>query len=238
MNRARAILGRALAKSDARWRDQQMTASATKLRGVSPTINTMNSQEFKQQAEAKTGHEVAKAIVDFMADCGPGAADVNTFNLGLALEYVYRPLPRFWRDFDMATLVDAISKRYPEWRGSVHESDRTAEDVLREVEEILHCHTFDEANAEMLMALPKHARPTDSEAASRWICAELRKRKLEAELRFAQRDGNRCGEGALQELHCLECAADGVEFERIGTSVARTWRNRVLAERQKDGRNA
>jgi hypothetical protein len=90
----------------------------------------------------------------------------------------------------------------------------------------------------MMMALPQKYRPTDNEAASAWIRAELRRRNLDAELRFAERDGMRSGEGALQELHCLERAARGIDFERVGTSVARTWRNRVLAERQKDGCNA
>jgi hypothetical protein len=198
----------------------------------------MNTQEPNQRVETKAGNEVAKAIVEFMADCGLGATDVSAFNVGLALEYVYRPLPRFWRDFDMAALVDAISERFPEWRSAVQKPDWTGDDELREVEEILHCHAFDEANAEMMMALPEQARPTDDEAASDWIRAELRERKLEAELRFAERDGNRCGVGALQELHCLESAANGVEFERLGTGVARHWRKQVLAESQNGGKNA
>jgi hypothetical protein len=195
----------------------------------------MNIQQPIQQAEAKTGHEVAKAIVDFMADCGLEDADVNAGHLYFAFEFAYRPLPRFWRDFDMEALVEAISERFPNWRSAVEKPDWNADDVLREVEEVLRSNAFDEANAEMMMGVPKHARPTEWQAAADWICAELRKRKLEAELRFAERLGKRCGEGALQELHCLERIASGIEFERIGTSVARTWRNRVLAERQKGG---
>ncbi|WMY10903.1 hypothetical protein [Paraburkholderia phenoliruptrix] len=198
----------------------------------------MSTEEPNQRAATNAHNEVAKTIVDFMTDCGLRDADVNAGNLSLAFEYAYRPLPRFWRDFDLTALVAALSERFPVWRSAVQKPDRTAEDVLREVQEILYCHAFDEANAEMLISLPKPARPTEREVASSWICAELRKRKLDAELRFAQRDGERCGEGALQELHCLECATNGVEFERLGTQVARTWRNRVLAERQKSGRSA
>jgi hypothetical protein len=193
----------------------------------------MSTTELSQQTATKNFHEVARTIVEFMTDCGLQDADVNAGNLSLAFEYGYRPLPTFWRDFDLTALLEAMSERFPNWRSAVQRRDQTAEEVLRQVQEILHCHAFDEANAEMLMALPKHARPTDSEAASRWIRAELLKRKLEAELRFAQRDGNRCGGAALQELHCLECAANDVEFERIGTGVARTWRNRALAERKR-----
>ncbi|MEN8503606.1 MULTISPECIES: hypothetical protein [Paraburkholderia] len=198
----------------------------------------MNIVEPNQQAATNNFHEVARTIVDFMTDCGLRDADVNAGNLNLAFEYAYRPLPRFWRDFDMATLVETLSERFPKWRSAVQRPDWTADDVLGELHEILHCHAFDEANAEMMMALPQQARPTDREAASAWICEELRRRNLDVELERAERDGMRCGEGALQELHCLECAASGIEFERIGTSVARTWRNRVLAERRNDGCNA
>jgi hypothetical protein len=200
-----------------------------------PNRKNMSTTELSQQTATNNFHEVARTIVEFMTDCGLQDAGVNAGHLSLAFEYAYRPLPRFWRDFDLTALVEAISERFPNWPSAVQKPDRTADDVLREVAEILHCHAFDEANAEMIVALPKHARPMEREAASRWIRAELRKRKLGAELRFAQREGERCGEGALQELHCLECAANGVEFERIGTSVARAWRNRALAERQKSG---
>ncbi|CAD6516398.1 hypothetical protein LMG28140_00773 [Paraburkholderia metrosideri] len=79
-------------------------------------------------------------------------------------------------------------------------------------------------------------------------------------LRVAERLVKSCGGGALQELHCLECAdrvtrgarlyqtlliwpyavapaiaASGVKFEGLRTEVARHWRSRVLAEQQKDG---
>ena len=198
----------------------------------------MSIKDPNQQAATNTHNEVYRTIVDFMNDCGLGDADVNAGHLFFAFEFAYRPLPRFWRDFDMPALVEAISERFPNWRSAVQEPNRSADDVLREVEEFLHSNAFDEANAEMMMGVPKHARPTEWQAAADWICAELRKRKLEAELRFAERLGKRCGEGALQELHCLERIASGIQFERIGTSVARTWRNRVLAERQKGDQNA
>lgn len=195
----------------------------------------MSIKELNQQAATNTRNEVAKTIVDFMTDCGLGAADVNAGHLHLAFEFAYRPLPRFWRDFDMEALVEAISERFPDWRSAVQKPDRSADDVLREIEEILHSNAFDEANAEMMLSVPEQARPTDRVAAADWICAELRRRKLGAELKFAERLGKDCGEGALQELHCLESAANGVEFERLGTEIARVWRSRVLAERQNAG---
>ncbi|RKR36215.1 hypothetical protein [Paraburkholderia sp. BL17N1] len=198
----------------------------------------MSIIETNQKPGTNTRNEVANAIVDFMSDCGLRDADVNAGHLFLAFEFAYRPLPRFWREFDFPALVEAITERFPNWRSAVQKPDRNADDALREVEEILHSNAFDEANAEMMMRLPTHARPTEWQEAADWICEELRKRKLGAELSFAERLGKRCGEGALQELHCLERIANGVSFERIGTGVARTWRNRALAERQKDGCNA
>jgi hypothetical protein len=198
----------------------------------------MNIKEPNQQATSNTHNEVAKTIVDFMSDCGLVDADVNAGHLYLALEFAYKPLPRFWRDFDMPALVEAISERIPNWRSAVQKPDRSADDVLREVEEVLRSNAFDEANAEMMMGLPPHARPTERQAAADWIYTELSNQKLGAEPRFAERLGKHCGEGALQELYCLECIANGIEFERIGTSVARTWRNQALAERQKDSCNS
>ncbi|KXU85218.1 hypothetical protein CR51_40950 [Caballeronia megalochromosomata] len=79
----------------------------------------------------------------------------------------------------------------------------------------------------MMMALPLNARPRDRETASEWIFSELQERNLERELRYGQRDGNRCGEGALQILQCVERAALGIACERLGTQVARSIRSRL-----------
>jgi len=100
---------------------------------------------------------------------------------------------------------------------------------MHEVKEMLACHAFDEANAELMMALPLKARPQDRNTASEWIFSELKKRNLKRELRYAQRDGNRCGEGALQILQCIERAALGIVCERLGTQVARSILSRCLA---------
>jgi hypothetical protein len=181
------------------------------------------------QDATNTYTEVAETVVSFMVDCGLKDADVNPSHLSLAFEYAYKPLPRFWRDFDIATVIKAVSARFPDWRSAVRTHNQTAEVVLREVEDILRCHAFDEANAEILMALPLQARPTEAQTATDWICAELRKKGLESELRFAERDGRRCGEGALEVVHSLEQAASGIAWERLGTQTARMVRDHMLA---------
>ena len=75
---------------------------------------------------------------------------------------------------------------------------------MREVKEVLRVNAFDDANAELIGALPVHERPVDWTSASEWICSEYRRKGQMAELAFAQRDGKRCGDGALDVLKCLE----------------------------------
>lgn len=189
----------------------------------------MQTAEAKQQVTANLYDEVATDVVEFMVDCGMNSGDVNVGNICCAFEYAYRPLPRFWRDFNFKAVLETIARQYPDWHTTATAGLQTAVDVLREVEEVLACHAFDEANAEMMMTLPLAARPRDSEAASECIFSELRKRRLEKELRFAQRDGNRCGESALEILQCIEQATLGIEYEKLGTRVARLIRSRHLA---------
>lgn len=189
----------------------------------------MNTAGPKHKAIENLYEQVANAVVEFMVDCGMNDDHVNVGNLCFAFEYAYRPLPRFWRDFDLKAVFEAITRQFPNWRAVAEGRQQLVDDVLREVEEVLACHAFDEANAEMMMALPLVARPGDREAATEWIFSELRKRKLEKELRFARRDGSRCGEGALEMLQCIEQAARGIEFERLGTKVARLIRSHHIA---------
>lgn len=189
----------------------------------------MQTEEPKQQTTGITGMEVANAVVEYMVDCGMNDDHVNVGNLCFAFEYAYRPLPRFWRDFDLETIIAAITHQYPDWRVAVEARQQSVDDVLRELNDVLSAHAFDEANAEMMMALPSAARPQNRAAASEWIFSELRNRRLENELRFARRDGSRCGEGALEILQCIEQAKLGIEFARLGTQVARLVRIRHLA---------
>ncbi|WP_165987003.1 hypothetical protein [Caballeronia sp. SBC1] len=189
----------------------------------------MQTAEPAQQAIENLYEKVAQDVVGFMVDCQMNDGHVNVGNLQFAFDYAYRPLLRFWRDFELKTVIEAVTRQYPHWHAVAETRQRTAVDVLREVEELLACHAFDEANAEMMMALPLTARPRDEDAASEWICSELRKRKLKRELRFAQQGGWRCGERAFEILHCIEEAKFGLEFWRLPTHVARTYRNRCLA---------
>ena len=76
-----------------------------------------------------------------------------------ALAYAYEPLPRFWRDFKLQPVFAAVSKQYPDWTSVTLRRDEKAQDVLRDVNALLERNAFDEANAEMLMALPALQRP-------------------------------------------------------------------------------
>jgi hypothetical protein len=154
-----------------------MTCSSTITINGSSIASTVNHQNA-----TNTYTEVARTVVAFMVDCKWKDSDVNASTLHLAFEYAYQPLPRFWRDFDLVTVIEAVSECFPEWRPTVQARNQAAAEVLREVEEFLHMNAADEANAEIMMALPPQVRPTDEQAAADWICAELEKRGLDSEL--------------------------------------------------------
>src|SRR5271170_731543 len=99
--------------------------------------NTMQTSKPKQLATKITGKEVANAVVEFMVDCGMNDDHVNVGNLCFAFEYAYRPLPRFWRDFDLKAVFEAITRQFPNWRAVAEGRQQPGDDVLREVEEVL-----------------------------------------------------------------------------------------------------
>ncbi|MBK5164810.1 hypothetical protein IQ291_10645 [Burkholderia sp. R-70211] len=88
--------------------------------------------------------------------------------------------------------------------------------------------SFDEANAEILLALAVGKRPETPSSAFAWIAAELARKGLAARLEFARPDDERCGEKALDVLYCLEQAKQGVVVERTGTIVAKAYRDAVM----------
>lgn len=63
--------------------------------------------QFKATREAHAG--TVDALVSFMNDCRFDASDLTAATLSLALEYVCQPHPRFWRDFNMAFLIRALT---------------------------------------------------------------------------------------------------------------------------------
>ncbi|MBU9631585.1 hypothetical protein KTE60_20065 [Burkholderia multivorans] len=162
-----------------------------------------------------------------MYDCQFGASDLTAATVSLALEYVYQPHPRFWRDFNVAFLVRALTLCVPDWRAAINSAGRAsrgATRLLADVEEYVRVNAFDEANAEMLRSLPVYMRPTDGHTAFEWLCAQFARKGVRKELEFARRDGDVCGDGALDMFHCLEEAAVGRNIERTGMLIARVYR--------------
>ncbi|NTZ82014.1 hypothetical protein FCJ61_03025 [Burkholderia metallica] len=185
----------------------------------------------KTTREAHAG--TVDALVSFMDDCRFCASDLMAATVSLALEYAYKPHPRFWRDFNMAFLVRALTLCVPDWRAAINRAGHAsggATRLLADVEEYVRVNAFDEANAEMLRALPCYMRPTDGATAVEWLSAQLARKGMTKELDFARRDGDVCGEGALDMLHRLEEAAVGRHIERTGTLVARVYRDAVVKE--------
>ncbi|WP_423760392.1 hypothetical protein [Burkholderia sp. NLJ2] len=102
--------------------------------------------------------------------------------------------------------------------------------LLVDIGDYVRANALDEANAEMLRALPSHMRPTDGATAFDWISAQLAMKGMTEELEFARRDGEVCGDSALDALHCLEEAAVGRHVERTGTLVARVYRDAAMKD--------
>ncbi|EEE05587.1 hypothetical protein [Burkholderia multivorans] len=187
--------------------------------------------QSKATREAHAG--TVDALISFMNDCRFDTSGLTAATLSLALEYVYQPHPRFWRDFNMAFLVRALTLCVPDWRAAIDSAGHAsggATRLLADVEEYVRGNAFDEANAEMLRALSRPMRPTDGATAYEWLSAQLARKGMTKELDFARRDGDVCGEGALDALHCIEEAAAGRAVERTGTLVAKVYRDAVLKE--------
>ena len=126
--------------------------------------------QFKAAREAYAG--TVDALVSFMYDCRFDASGLTTAMLSLALEYVYQSHPRFWRDFNMTLLIRALTLRIPDWRVAANTPghvSKGAKRLLTDVADYVRVNAFDEANAEMLRALPVHMRPTDGASAFDWI---------------------------------------------------------------------
>ncbi|MEM5316511.1 hypothetical protein [Paraburkholderia sp. JHI869] len=178
----------------------------------------------------------ANDLYQYMVDCRFDVSYMNSMCLSMAIEYVYRPLPRFWRDFDVQDLAAAMTKLIPTWETDL-EADLKKR-LFHEIAQVLLTNAFDEANAELLLTLPLEDRPTDAVSAFVWICAELQRNGRENELAHARRDGDKSGTHALETMRGLLEATDGRTATRMGTLVARTYRDAVMARNQENARPA
>ncbi len=175
--------------------------------------------------------ETVAALVAYMRDCKMNASHLVPMNLALALEYVYRPEARFWREFDISLVIEALDRHLPNWRVAINQvTAQAAESLVKEIEKILGMHAFDELNAERLLAVQEDERPSDAVSAFEWIHAELTRLDLHEDAAYVARDGYRCGEAAAEIIYCLEQASKGLQRERLGTSVARFYRHTVMTD--------
>ncbi|WP_230963474.1 hypothetical protein [Burkholderia stagnalis] len=191
----------------------------------------MKKRNMQPKATPKHHTGTVDALYDYLSDCRFTENQVNTGIPLLALEYVYQPHPRFWRDFDFAYLINAVTRCLPDWQNAANRgTEGSSTKMLKEVADTLKLYAFYEANAELILSLPAHERPADRHSAFEWISTELTKRGLTAEREYAMRDGHRCGDGAFEVVRCLEAAAAGRIVDRLGTLMARTYRAAVMKD--------
>jgi hypothetical protein len=189
-----------------------------------------------QLGSAEPYAQTVETMCAYMNDCSFDESHLTGNHIWLALEYAYQPHPRFWRDFDIATIVDAVSRRFPHWRAALEKAGKSADALLRQFEETVRSNAFYEANGEMLIALPVSERPTTSYAAFDWIVAALAAKGLTAELEMAERDGDDCGTESLLVLQRLEAAQRGIVVDRIGRFVALQYRQAAMNRGEEHGK--
>lgn len=188
----------------------------------------MNPADLTKRDSAEIYAEASERMLSYIVDCRFNEEKLTPFYLGMALEIAYYPHLRFWRDFDIATLFDAVTRHLPSWRSDIERSGTSAQRLQLDVEKLLRLNAFDESNAEMMLALPSDLRPTTASSAFDWICAALEKESLESEREFARQDRARCGQWALMTMNCLAQAQSGNLVERPGATFARIYRKHVL----------
>ncbi len=194
---------------------------------------SMNKEQSSHRLTADDVYEeVANAVVTYMVECGLKDSDVIAGEFFSALAHAYKPLPRFWRDFKLQPVINAVSTQYPQWSSVALRRDRNAKNVVRIVEKFLKRSAFDEANAEMLMALPPQDRPATADDALDWICERFIAEGHYSKLRFAQWIGLDCGGQALEVMRGLELAAAGIEYSSPCASFARQIRDQCIAKRR------
>ncbi|ACC75788.1 hypothetical protein PPMP20_17105 [Paraburkholderia phymatum] len=188
----------------------------------------MNKQDIKLPTTVDTHANTVDTLLSYLHDCHFDETHLTPMHLTLALEYAYQPHPTFWRDFSVSLVEDAMSRHMPNWQARPAMMDGGADRLFHELDKVVRINAFDEANAEMLSALPVAERPTTPSAAFTWITAELERKGLTEDLEFARPDGDRCGEKALDVLYCLEEAKRGGVVERTSTIVAKAYRDAVM----------
>jgi len=188
----------------------------------------MNSRHIDLEGTDDTHAGTSDALFSYMDDCRFTESHLTAGHLVLALEYVYQPRSRFWQDLSIAFVVDAVTRRFPNWLEALGATNGGPTAMLRVVQEFLRINAFDEANAQKLLTLPGHLRPSDPASALTWLCAYFVSNELWEDLELAERDGNRCGSEALDVVYILEQSDCGTVACRTGTLVARAYRDSVV----------
>jgi hypothetical protein len=187
----------------------------------------MKTHKQTEPSDIHTG--TVAALVAYLRDCKMTATEIVPMNLALALEYVYQPETRFWRELNISLVTDALELHLPNWRDAVNQvTADAAEGLVKEIDDLLRMHAFDESNAERLLAVEEDERPSDAVSASGWIRDELTRLNMHDDAAYVARDGYRCGEAALEIIYCLKQASKGLPGERLGKSVAGFYRRAVM----------
>lgn len=159
------------------------------------------------------------ALMSYIQDCYFDESNLTPMLLALALEYAYQAQSRFWRNFNLTIVDDAVSRYMPNWRTTAPMRKGGADRLFQKLERILAINSFDEANAEMLLALPVEKRPETPSSAFAWIAAELRKERR----RRNSSSRNRTMSAAAKRHSALRIALSRQSWEMPSSVLELSW---------------
>jgi hypothetical protein len=188
----------------------------------------MNQTNITKRSPGEINAEAGDAIFKYMTDFQYDETMLEGYYLGLALAYAHQPHSRFWRDYNVDIVDNAISWHLPDYLSAVAASDEAADGVRERAHWLVRLHAFHEFAEEIVAELPVVERPKTSESAAEWVCASLEGEGLEPELSKKLRDGFRSGGWELKAIKQVNEARAAGFIALPSHSMARIHRKHAL----------
>ena len=162
--------------------------------------------------------QALEALASYCSKVFRGKLAPDLTNMSRALDHIYTPVPRFWHEFSLEMITSVLEEACPAWARKLDKRGEIGSmSFLQQVGFMLTLRAFDERNAEKLLALPPHQRPTDVNNVLKWlraltieaISAKPNAPFAEIDLLLLENDGTGRAKGALDLARHLEAAQNG-----------------------------
>jgi hypothetical protein len=126
-----------------------------------PGKPTILMEQRNQNSLSEIQQSAISGVISYLTLCEIPAHFINPRLVQLALEASYKPRPLFWRALDRATVLRALEKYAPGFKGALSFVKRNAFKILVDrIDFMLKLRHRDELNAEILLAAPADVRQT------------------------------------------------------------------------------